>query len=693
MGTSPQFSEGYLLLDKDKLLRSLFKINSLLVLRAETNTLLRAILDEVVSSIGFDRGIIRLLDESGQFLEAKVVKNYSPAEAEVAFSFPLDVDKHECIPVRAVKSGQIIAIQDVLQVLEQITEIDRKLVQIENCGAVISAPLKIEEEIIGVITAWKKEKAQFLQEDIDLFLTFATQISVVIKNARLHEANNGKIEKLMILQKAVSDMNVDIRQKDSIRKITMDAAVNISGADIALVYLWDVKKNRVDVDDYSDSNLPIEQKKWTKLAEMAKDLETPLLIGRGDKISLLPDDNAGLVVPLNYPGRYSGFLYASKKKGFFTVNDLNLLEILVQNATTAYDNARMHKIVERKASTLKNEVATLKQRADMLLGFHNIIGNSEEIRAIFSLIESIAIHDTSVLITGESGTGKELVARAIHRQSPRAKNGFVEVNCSAIPSSLLESELFGHEAGAFTDARKRKMGLMEYASGGTLLLDEIGEMDMPLQAKFLRVLEDAFIRRIGGLEKIPIDVRFIFATNRDLGKMVEEGLFREDLFYRINVVPLRLPPLRERNDDIMLLAEHFLSEFNKKFYRNIKGFKSGARAALLSYNWPGNIRELRNVVERAIILKKAGDSIGLSDLPVEVVRALPKDNISEIMDVRSEDLSTSYKEILKMPRGMELKLIEDALAKTGGNKTKAAELLGISRYQIIREQKKIKNNK
>ena len=231
----------------------------------------------------------------------------------------------------------------------------------------------------------------------------------------------------------------------------------------------------------------------------------------------------------------------------------------------------------------------------------------------------MAGHNTNILIQGESGTGKELIARAVHRHSPRNLKPFVDVNCAAIPGTLLESELFGYEAGAFTDAKKRKIGLLEYAAGGTMLLDEIGEMALQLQAKFLRMLEDGHIRRLGGTENIPIDVRFIFSTNRDLTTMVARGTFREDLLYRIRVVPVLLPPLRERIDDIGLLAGHFVHEFNKKFSKTITGFDREAEQILLQYPWPGNVRELKNIIERVMILKNSGNVILPENLPAEII--------------------------------------------------------------------------
>jgi transcriptional regulator with PAS, ATPase and Fis domain len=309
------------------------------------------------------------------------------------------------------------------------------------------------------------------------------------------------------------------------------------------------------------------------------------------------------------------------------------------------------------------------------------------------VIEEVASHNTNILIQGESGTGKELIARAIHRQSNRHSKPFVDVNCAAIPGTLLESELFGYEAGAFTDARKRKIGLLEYANGGTLLLDEVGDMSIQLQVKFLRMLENGYIRRLGGTENIPIDVRFIFSTNMDLTKMVSEGLFREDLFYRIRVVPIIIPPLRERPDDILLLARYYIEEFNKKFGKKVRGFSKEAEQILKAYTWPGNVRELKNIIERVMILQKSGTTLASDDLPAEIKVALDqrylKVEIEKFLPLLSagEINYTSITE--KIMNDIKEKIIENALEISGGNKTIAAKQLSISRYKFIREQKKI----
>ena len=255
---------------------------------------------------------------------------------------------------------------------------------------------------------------------------------------------------------------------------------------------------------------------------------------------------------------------------------------------------------------LKREVRSLKKQHEGTSGSRPFISESPALKEVLSQVREVARHaETTVLITGETGTGKDLIARTIHNLSPRANRPFIEVNCATLPENLLESELFGYESGAFTGAKDRKIGLFEAASAGTIFLDEMGEIELGLQAKLLRVLEDKKIRRLGGTQLHEIDVRIIAATNHDLREAIKAGRFREDLFYRLHIVPIHLPPLRERPEDVIALSEYFLSEYAKKFSRSFKGLGKDSQALLLAYRWPGNVRELRHVIERICIMPQS----------------------------------------------------------------------------------------
>ena len=321
---------------------------------------------------------------------------------------------------------------------------------------------------------------------------------------------------------------------------------------------------------------------------------------------------------------------------------------------------------------LRHEVTTLRQELRTRYHFENLIGKSRVMQEIFGLIEQVAGSRSTVMIYGRSGTGKELVAKAVHYNSPRSAKAFIPVNCAAIPAELLESELFGHEKGAFTGAIATKVGKFELATGGTLFLDEIGHMRLDLQAKILRALQEREVERVGGTRTIKIDVRVIAATNRDLKKAIEEGGFREDLYYRLNVVPITLPPLRQRREDIPLLVEHFIAKYNREFARKVKGFSAGATAALYQYEWPGNVRELENVIERAVALAQS-ETISLRELPLEI-SILGGDVI--------EDIQKAGLTLREARSHFERQYILSILERVQWNQTEAARVLGLHRNTL-----------
>jgi len=322
---------------------------------------------------------------------------------------------------------------------------------------------------------------------------------------------------------------------------------------------------------------------------------------------------------------------------------------------------------------LKRENKALKAAARKAHELDEMLGRSEPMQRVFKTVKKAAEYKTTVLVQGESGTGKELVARALHRLSPRKDARFVAVNCGAIPEALLESELFGHRRGAFTDASSDKTGLFEEAHDGTLFLDEIGELPLALQVKLLRVLQEGTLRRLGETRDRDVDVRVVAATVRDLEKEVAAGRFREDLYYRLNVLLVQVPPLRQRGDDVPLLLDHFVERCNDRLGTRIRGMDAAAKKALLKYPFPGNVRELENMIERAVVLADS-DTITLEDLPDRVHSA--NDPIRTML--QSGELS-----IKKTARFMEETLIQKALTETGGNRTAAAKLLEISHRALL----------
>jgi len=361
-----------------------------------------------------------------------------------------------------------------------------------------------------------------------------------------------------------------------------------------------------------------------------------------------------LAVPLEVFDRVMGVIYldSTNPDARFDEDHLQLVTAIGSIAAAALDNARLMESLEEENRRLQAEMSVA----------HNMVGESPRMRDVYQFIQRLASRDSTVLIFGESGTGKELVARAIHSNSGRANKPCVAINCAAIADNLLESELFGHEKGSFTGAIAQKKGKLEIAEGGTVFLDEIGELAPLLQAKLLRVLQEREFERVGGTRTIKLDVRLIAATNRDLEEAVKKGVFREDLFYRLNVVSLRMPPLREHREDIPLLASYFASKFAQRANRTVLGISPQARACLVNYDWPGNVRELENAIERAVVL-------GSSDL------ILPEDLPESILE-KAEAISaaSTFHDAL---RETKKQLIVNAFEQANGSYTDAARLLGL----------------
>src|SRR6266403_481000 len=336
----------------------------------------------------------------------------------------------------------------------------------------------------------------------------------------------------------------------------------------------------------------------------------------------------------------------------------------------------------------KKEAGYLRRELRRLTGLDNIIGQSPKMKAIFDMIQTVAPQNSRVLITGESGTGKELVARAIHENSARAQTPFITINCGAFPETLLESELFGYMKGAFTGANENRQGLFQAAHGGTLFMDEIGNMSLTMQVKLYRVLQEGKVRPLGSNEEVDVDVRVIAATNKDLEKAIAAGEFREDLFYRLSFIPIHVPSLRERRDDIPLLARHFLEQFRKSMEKPIQGISPEAMSLLESYDWPGNVRELENTIERAVALE-TGAEISARVLPERVNGISPavSASLSQAAEVRIPEEGIDFEQVVA---GTERRYLQAALAKADGVRTEAAQILKIS-YRSFRHYAKKHN--
>jgi two-component system, NtrC family, response regulator HydG len=370
---------------------------------------------------------------------------------------------------------------------------------------------------------------------------------------------------------------------------------------------------------------------------------------------------SAIAAPLVVFDRVLGFIYLdARENGRFDSGHLHLLMIIAGIAATVIENMRHLHVLERENQWLREEVNVK----------HAMVGESPRMRDIFQFIAKVSQSNSTVLLLGESGTGKELVARAIHQNSPRSRQPFVAINCAAITETLLESELFGYEKGAFTGAMAQTRGKLEVAEGGTVFLDEIGELAGPLQAKMLRVLQEHEFTRVGGTRPIKLDVRLIAATNRNLEEAARQGVFRLDLFYRLNVVSKCMPPLRERREDVPMLADHFVRKYSTKVGRRVTGISPQAEKCLLNYNWPGNVRELENAIEHAVVLGLS-ETILAEDLPETVVESAPSG---------SGPTGEFHAAVAQTKK----QLIQNALAEAGGNHTKAAKRLGLQRNYLHR---------
>lgn len=409
--------------------------------------------------------------------------------------------------------------------------------------------------------------------------------------------------------------------------------------------------------------------------------EEPLFLNKtGARKSIKKENISFLSVPIKLKGETLGVLSVDRlfsEKGISFEKDLKVLKIIASLIAQA---VKLYTDIEKEKKALIEERNALKNELIGRYKVENIIGQSDRMLDVFESIHLAAPSNANILLLGESGTGKELVAKAIHYMSPRAKGPFIKFNCASIPEGLLESELFGHEKGAFTGAISLRKGRFELADKGTIFLDEIGDLPLSLQPKILRVLQEREFEKVGGEKTIKVDVRMIAATSKNLERLVNEGKFREDLYYRLNVIPIVLPPLRERKEDIPLLVEHFLKKYNEE---NRKSINLAAEVIDLfkKYDWPGNVRELENTIERLVVMSK-GSLITLSDIPMNIRNY----SFRQRAQIKTEDKLPAIVEEIERIKIME------ALKKTGGNRSKAAKMLGITSRQIGYKIKKLNIN-
>jgi DNA-binding NtrC family response regulator len=515
-----------------------------------------------------------------------------------------------------------------------------------------------------------------------------------------------KINQLSVLYD-ISNMLNTSTDIDNLMEPIVEKIKALLNAEEAFILLWEEQINKLC------SLLDLEKKfmLMEKQTELLIIFETARLAFQEDLIVLSQDIDTDerfsnkinvnkthtiksiLCVPLNGNKSTLGVIgVINKKESFstaqktnsntFTQEDQDLLETIANNISVSIERASFYQKIEKSEILMKRQNIELKRAVDQNFGFDNIIGNSHAMINILRKAQQISASDTNILLYGETGTGKEVIARAIHQNSPRSQNSFVPINCSAIPENLLESELFGHEKGSFTSALSRRIGRFEEADGGTLFLDEIGDMPMNLQIKILRVLQDGMVSRLGSNKAVHVNVRVISATHRDLDQLIAEGKFRQDLYYRLKVFVITIPPLRDRTGDVALLVDYFISYYNDKTGKNVLGIDSTALKILSQYPFPGNVRELQHIIESAIVLCK-GDWITTDDLPSEI-RALSNELMlfDEYLTIpkNNEELKIAKTNAIQK---IERMFLDELLANAKGNVSQASRAAEMNRAWLI----------
>ncbi len=558
-------------------------------------------------------------------------------------------------------------------------------------------PIMLGGSVLGLLGLHDThEPRQWLDEEVAFLESIARQLAVGYRYTSLYVTQEQESRRTTALLEIANTLNSHSDFKEVSERV-MERAINLVGADYGALGVLDQTETRISLATFKSAegiklgkilkmieqhNKSLAVDSFAKLGELLRegktlklaDSELPFAIRLFFNTQLR--GKAALVTPVNVAGRAFGLLgFVWSKQSTFEDHDIALIEGIADQIGTALERDQLSTEVMRLKSELHQKQS-------------EIVGQAPGIRRAIELGLNVADTSTTVLILGESGTGKELIANLIHYNSGREDRPFVKINCGAIPETLLESELFGHEKGAFTDARSQRQGRFEEANGGTLFLDEIGEMSLQAQVRLLRVLQDGEFTRVGGKQVLKTDVRVIAATNTDLERAIEDGVFRKDLFYRLSVFPISIPPLRTRVEDVNLLVFHFLEEYKKKSGRFISGISKEAMRALVSYGWPGNVRELENAVERAVIIA-SGRQIELDDLPEAIGRSAG-DSFAHARLERAaaagEGRTIGIQ--VELPSAMdeiEKQVIEATLDYTEGDKSQAARLLNIGRKTLYRK--------
>lgn len=562
-------------------------------------------------------------------------------------------------------------------------------------------PLGSGGRIIGALVATSLAPHAFAESHLAMLAQIADLIGPFIENVVLLQRERRRRRRLKALEgltralgASLNVRDVFVRLAEAVRpvldfEIMGVVVVSASGREVEMLAEVDdapmmETPERIPLEDFSLADRLL-------AGETVLVHDAPVELDRncpGDRLIIDGGGRSSLIAPLVFTERVGGALYFGKRRPFwFDRMDVEVAIAVAARVVLAIQHQRLAEeqrrvaFVETHAKRLEQRLESLRNELGERYGFDRIIGRSPALREVLARAAKVAPTEATVLLTGESGTGKELVARAIHHASQRADGPFVAINCAALPDTLMESELFGHERGAFTGADRQKPGRFELASGGTLFLDEVGELSPAVQAKLLRVLQEREFQRVGGTATLRADLRLIAATNRDLGKDVESGRFRDDLYYRLNVFAIHLPALRERGDDVLLLASQFVSTIGARTAKGDVGLSRDAREALLRYDWPGNIRELQNAVERALIVSEGGL---LTAAQLGIGRARLPAGANSIVGMATAAGAAPARPLADLER----QAVVDALREAKGNKSRAAARLGLTRSQLYTRMKR-----
>lgn len=688
-----------------------FSLERKLKLHEARESIIGRLAADLPTSINLDTFLQMIVSELGQMMEVDrcdIIKLTSEGELHVSHEWRASGEipsmLNTRVPVNIAALSQHLDLKQPIRLDDTSSqEIDHKVrffARSLGTRSLLVVPVVLGEDVLGLIGLHHtRAPRHWSEEEVSFLVSIATQLAIGYQYTRIYTDKKREADTTKALLEIANALNARSDFGD-VSSAVLERALSLVGADYCALGVLDADEKRLglaafkaaphartdnvrglieahgqsmDITAYPAMLDVLAQGKTLKLLET--DLPLPLRM----MFNATLGGRAALVAPVRIGSHTFGLLGLvwSELRDGFRDHEIALVEGIADQIGTALE--RDH---------LSAEVMRLKTALHERYGEDRIIGQAPAIRRAIELALSVADTQTSVLIQGESGTGKELLANLIHFNSGREDKPYIKLNCGAIPETLLESELFGHEKGAFTDARARRRGRFEEANGGTLFLDEVGEMSLSAQVRLLRVLQDGEFTRVGGNEELKADVRVIAASNVDLERAVDEGKFRRDLYYRLSVFPISVPPLRDRPEDIHLLVVHFLDYYKQRTGRFVSGISKAALQALIGYDWPGNVRELENAIERAVIIA-AGRRIEVDDLPAAIGNKLSEQH-AMIRAARAQAASEgrSSKLEIEVPSSMEdieRKAIEATLDYTSGDKTRAARLLDIGRKTIYRK--------